>query len=121
MPRRELRLLGDKILVRMDPEDNTVAGGLLYKPDDAYETIMRTGEVVSVGPGRWASDGDVPLNKRCPVGVEVGDGVVFNRFIATHTKTAQTLHQYLLKDEEALIGPKDVLLVYDRKNPVKFA
>lgn len=121
MPKKELRLLGDNILVRMDPDTDKVLGGLLFKPEDAYETIMRTGEVISVGPGRWATDGDTPLDKRIPIGVEVGEGVVFNRFIASHTKTAEQLHQFVLEKDEAIIAPRDILLVYDRKNAPSFA
>lgn len=113
---RRLRLMGDRILLRMDPESNKVASGLLFKPDDAHETILRTGEVIDVGPGRWAEK----ENKRIPVGVEIGEGVVFVKFVATSTKTAESLQAHLSKDE-ALITPNDILLVYDRKDPPRFS
>jgi len=113
---RRLRLMNDRILLRLDPESNKVASGLLFKPDDAHESILRTGEVIDVGPGRWADKGD----QRIPVGVEIGEGVLFIKFVATSTKTAESLQAHLAKDE-ALITPNDVLLVYDRKDPPRFA
>jgi co-chaperonin GroES (HSP10) len=112
---KALRLMGDRILVKMDPEKDTVAGGVLFKPDDAYETILRTGVVTQVGPGKWTKDG----KKRMPVGVEVGEGVVFNRFIASDTKTAQALHGAVLEPDEGLLDPKDILVVYDRKEGIE--
>lgn len=112
---RRLRLMGDRILVRVDPESDMVASGLLFKPDDAHETIIQTGEVLDVGPGRWAER----KNERIPVGVEPGEGVVFIKFVATNTKTAQALQAHL-NDNEALLTPNDVLLVYDRREGLKF-
>lgn len=118
--KKKLRLMGDNILVRMDAESNRTASGVLFKPDDALETILRTGEVIAVGPGKFAKRGDQDLNTRVPICVEVGEGVVFNRFVATHTKTAEALHQFALDKDEALIKPSDILLVYDRKEPINF-
>jgi co-chaperonin GroES (HSP10) len=118
--KKRLRLLGDNILVKMDPDADKVAGGLLFKPEEAYETILRTGEVIAVGPGRHAKRGERDLGTRIPLGVEVGEGVVFNRFIASNTKTAEALHQFVLEKSEALIRPNDILLAYDRKNPISF-
>ena len=110
-----LRPCGNNILVKMDPDSDKVADGLLFKPEGAYDSILRTGEVIDVGPGAIS-----PKNgERVPTGVEKGDGVVFNRFIAGHTKTAEALHQFTLSKDEAIIKPNDVLLVYDRKDPPK--
>jgi hypothetical protein len=46
--------------------------------------------------------------------------VVFNRFIASNTKSAEALHQFALDADEALIKAGDILLVYDRKEPINF-
>jgi co-chaperonin GroES (HSP10) len=108
--------MGDRILVKIDPESKVTASGLLVKPDDAHESIVQTGVVVDVGPGRWAEE----KNVRIPVGVEPGEGVLFVKFTATSTKTAQSLQAHLDKDE-ALLQPNDILLAYDRKNPPAFA
>jgi len=113
---RRLRLMGDRVLIRLDPESDKTMSGLLFKPDDAHESVLRTGEVIDVGPGRWTEKGD----KRIPLGVEIGEGVVFIKFVATNTKTAESLQMHL-NEGEALITPNDILLVYDRKEPPRFA
>jgi len=117
----KIRPLNDWVLVQMDPEDNKVSGGLLVRPDIALTTILRTGVVKAVGPGPVAKKGsDTYLDKTVPTGLEPGDGVVFNRVIASMTKTAEALHQAVLSENEALIRPNDILLVYDRKEPLRF-
>lgn len=115
MSRHRLRLMGDRILVKIDPESEKTASGLLFKPDDAHETIVQTGEVIDVGPGRWAEK----EHRRIPVGVEPGEGVVFVKFVATSTKTAESLKAHLSKDE-AILQPGDILLAYDRSDPPQF-
>lgn len=118
---RGLRLMNDWILVKMDPDSNKTLSGTLYKPDEAYETALRTGKVMAVGPGPLAKKGeDRYLDFRIPVGVEVGEGVVFNRVIAIKTKTAEALHQVVLEEDEALIRPNDILLAFDHSNPPVF-
>ena len=97
----------DWILIKMDPESDMVAGGLLHKPETAHDTINRTAEVLAVGPGKLNTSG-----KRNPLGVSPGDGVVFGKFVATKTRTAEALLQYLGKDE-ALIRESDVLVTYE--------
>lgn len=110
-----LRPCGNNILVKMDPDSEKTAGGLLIKPDGALDSILRTGEVIGVGPGAVSPK----TGKNVPTGVELGEGVVFNRFIAANTKTAEALHQFALSKDEAFIKPADVLLVFDRKDPPK--
>ena len=112
---KRLRLMGDNILVRLDEDSELTSSGIIVRPTDAMETIFRTGEVVAVGPGRRSKKGD----NLVPVGVEVGEGVVLNRFVVTNTKTAEALHQFILETDEGLIKGSDILLLYDRKNPVK--
>jgi len=110
-----LKLMGDRILVRMDPESEKTISGLLFKPDDAHETVFRTGEVIDVGPGKWIDK----KNERIPMPVERGEGVLFIKFVATSTKTAESLKAHL-GDAEALLQPNDVLLVFDRKEFPRF-
>lgn len=111
---KKLRLIGDNILIKFDKESELTSSGIITRPTDAMETIYRTGEVVAVGPGKCSKKG----NKLIPMGVEVGDGVVLNRFIATNTKTAEVLHQFVLDTDEGLIKASDILLVYDRDRPI---
>jgi len=116
--KKKLRLMGDNILIRLDPESEKSSSGIIIKPGEAMETILRTGEIIAVGPGKHAKDKDRDLDKRVPMVVEVGEGVVINRFIASNTKTAEALHQFILDNDEALIKAGDILLVYDRKKPI---
>ena len=117
----KLRLLHDQILVKLDPETDKIAGGLLVKPDAAFETLLRTGEVLAMGPGAEAKRHGLPTGKRIPIDLEVGEGVLFNRFIASDTKTAQMMHrQHILDKDEALIRPSDVILAYDRADAPEF-
>lgn len=117
--KKRLRLMGDNILIRLDPESEKTSSGIIVRPNEALETILRTGEVIAVGPGKWAEDKGIYLDNRVPMVVEVGEGVVINRFIASNTKTAETLHQFILDEDEALIKAGDIMLVYDRRDPIK--
>ena len=111
-----MKLLNDWIHIRLDPDQEKVGDGVLYKPDGAYEHVLRTAEVIAVGPGRWCESGE----KRVPIDLKPGDGVVFIRFVADGTKTGQAIQAILGKDE-ALIRSSDVLLVYDRGDAPRFS
>jgi chaperonin GroES len=72
----KLNPLDDRVVVKpMDAEQMT-AGGIVL-PDTAKEKPQR-GEVVAVGPGRLLDSGE-----RCPVGVAVGDEVLFGKYGGT--------------------------------------
>jgi len=115
-----LRLMNDWILVKMDPDSKKTLSGTLFKPDEAYETAMRTGRVIDVGPGPMAKQHGQCLGFRVPTGLEPGDGVLFNRIIASRTKTAEALHQAILEEDECLIRPADILIVFDHNDPPRF-
>lgn len=117
--KKKLRLVGDNILIKLDPESEMTSSGIIIRPTEALETILRTGVVIAVGPGKFAKDKDIDLATRVPMAVEVGEGVIINRFIASNTKSAEALHQFILDEDEALIKAGDIMLVYDRKNPIK--
>lgn len=104
---------GNWLLVLLDPDpvDKFTAGGLLV-PQTATDNIMRTGTIVRVGPGKWA---DKPVKKgsteyrRMPLGVEVGERVLFVKFAVTHTETSKRIQQIVGKDF-GFIQPSDILL-----------
>ena len=80
-----LEPLHDKVLVRPIEFERTTKGGLII-PDSAVEKTQR-GEVIAVGPGRFDPDG-----RRVPMGVEVGDEVVYARYGGSEIKIeAETL------------------------------
>lgn len=70
-----IRPLGDRVLVKpmsADEMTSMTASGILI-PDTAKEKPEQ-GTVIAVGPGKW-EDG-----KHVPVGVEVGDKVMFSKY-----------------------------------------
>lgn len=111
-----MQLVGNTVLVRLDPESNKTKSGILYKPDGAMEDILRTGEILQVGPGKYLFD-DQRL--RQPMDVHPGDGVVFVKFVATHTETAKGISKYL-GENEAFLQLSDIMLVYDRAEAPEF-
>ena len=74
-----VRPLEDRILIKpLDPETKTASG--IYLPESAKEKPMQ-GEVLAVGPGGRGEDG-----KLIPMGVAVGDRVLFGKWSGTEVK-----------------------------------
>ncbi|HFB67986.1 MAG TPA: co-chaperone GroES [Calditrichae bacterium] len=71
----QVKPLADRIVLRPIEEDKT-AGGIIL-PDTAKEKSMR-GEVVAVGPGRLAENGE-----RIKPEVKVGDVVIYSKYAGT--------------------------------------
>lgn len=110
-----MKLLNDTILIKLDPETDKLISGL-YKPETAHDHVFRTGEVIDVGPGKWAKKADV----RDPISLKKGDGVIFVKFVATHTETAKSIQKVIGKDL-AFLHPSDVVLVYDRSESLEIS
>jgi len=71
-----VKLLGDRILVRPDPPEETTKSGIILAP--GKEKRIYTGEVLAVGNGRYIVDG---LGyRRQEIQVAVGDKIMFPRF-----------------------------------------
>jgi len=108
-----IRLLGDRIMVKLEkpPETRHVADGIeLIMPPGSHgaESELHVwGEVLAVGPGKWARRGDVNLGFRLPMEVAVGDRVMVTWFIGK-TQTAEGV-QAVLGDDIVIITPEDVL------------
>ena len=111
----KLRVVGEQVLVKMDPDNEAIAGGLLVKPETAHEHVLRTGEVIQVGSGKRSKK----TGERLPMTLQPGDGVVFVRFMAD-TKTSEALQYHLGKDH-VLLKEGDVLLSYDRADAPEFS
>jgi chaperonin GroES len=67
--------LADRVVVKALEETEQMRGGL-YIPDTAKEKPQQ-GEIVAVGPGRF-DDG-----KLVPMGVKVGDKVLYGKYSGT--------------------------------------
>ena len=73
------RPLHDRVVVRRLDEEAKTAGGIII-PDTAKEKPMQ-GEILAVGPGARGEDG-----KLIPMGVSVGDRVLFGKWSGTEVK-----------------------------------
>lgn len=72
----KIKPLDDRVVVEPLSAEETTAGGIVL-PDAAKEKPQR-GKVVAVGPGRLLDNGE-----RCPVGVSIGDEVLFSKYGGT--------------------------------------
>jgi len=105
-----MKLLNDWVLVELEPENEFYSGlsVKIYKSNpDSDSHVFRLGRVLQVGPGRRCKN-DV----RIPMFARVGSRVIFIKFIATHTKSAQSLKP-LLPENQALIRDYDILAEVD--------
>ncbi|MFK7892685.1 MAG: co-chaperone GroES [Granulosicoccus sp.] len=74
-----IRPLHDRVVVKRMEEERTSAGGIVI-PDSATEKPVR-GEVLSIGKGKIAENGDVR-----PLDLKVGDQVLFGKYSGTEIK-----------------------------------
>jgi len=72
-----LKILGPRILVKMDEEAEYFSGGVLVKPSTVHEQAEIMGEVLAVGTGMSVNKkpGRIPIED-----IEVGDRVYFVKF-----------------------------------------
>lgn len=90
----QIRPLYDRILVKRVENPSKSKGGL-FLPESASEKPSE-GEILAVGQGRLADDGDVK-----PLAVKVGDRVLFSRYAGNEIK---------LNGEERLVLREDEVL-----------
>lgn len=100
---------GDKILIYLEPEQEHYSDApSLLRPESAKQDhVFRIGRVCRVGPGEVNKKGE-----RTPTGIQEWSRVLFIKFVATHTQTAQSIQSIIGKDF-ALIDKDDVLLELD--------
>lgn len=86
--------LADRIVVLPAEREQTTKGGI-HLPDTMKERPQK-GEVVAVGPGRVADDGN-----RIPMEPAIGDQVLYSKYAGTEYKDGD--------DEYLLLRESDVL------------
>lgn len=87
-----LKPLNDRVLVkRLDSEEKTAGG--LYIPDTAKEKPSK-GEVVAVGPGKVAENGN-----KIAMTVKKGDMVLFSKYAGTEIKIDGVDHLVMREDD----------------------
>ena len=87
-----IRPLGDRIVVRRVEEETKTAGGI-YIPDSATEKPSE-GEVVAVGKGRVADNGDLVAME-----VKNGDKVIFGKFSGNEVKVGNETLLIMREDD----------------------
>jgi chaperonin GroES len=88
----KFRPLHDRVLVRRVEQEAKTTGGIII-PDTAQEKPMQ-GEVVAVGKGKRLEDGRLE-----PLGVKVGDKVIYGKWSGTEVKLDGVEH-VILKEED---------------------
>lgn len=91
----KIRPLNDRLLVKRLAEEEKTAGGIII-PDSAKEKPAE-GEVVAVGPGKLADNGD-----RVALQVTAGDKVLFSKYGGTDVKLDG--EDYLIMREDDILG-----------------
>jgi len=91
----KLRPLQDKVLVKRTDEEQTTPGGIVL-PGSAAEKPSQ-GEVVAVGPGKRDENGVI-----APIGVEVGDLVIFGQYGGNEVKIDG--EEYIILSESDIYG-----------------
>ena len=84
--------LHDRLLLKPATAETRTKGGLII-PDTAQEKPMQ-GEVVAVGKGKRQEDGRLQ-----PLGVKVGDKVIYGKWSGTEVKLGGADH-VILKEED---------------------
>ena len=91
----KLTPLHDKVLVKRTDEEQTTPGGIVL-PGSAAEKPSQ-GEVVAVGPGKRDENGVI-----APIGVEVGDLVIFGQYGGNEVKIDG--EEYIILSESDIYG-----------------
>jgi chaperonin GroES len=94
----KIRPLHDRVVVKRVAEEKTSPGGIVI-PDTAAEKPVR-GEVIAVGKGKVLDNGE-----RRPVGVKVGDHVLFGKYSGTEVKVG--------RDELVVMREDDIIGVFE--------
>ena len=103
-----LSMVQDRVLVRQSPKKERLESGLFIPDRAARELQEDTGVVVAVGPGSYGPEG-----VRIPVGVNVGDRVLFKRRPGSALcPDEREQHRLEWKDLIAL-REEDILLVFE--------
>ena len=86
--------LDDRIVIEVLEAEERTAGGIVL-PDTAKEKPQR-GKVTAVGSGRLLKSG-----KRAPIGLKVGDQILFGKYAGTEV-TIDDVEFKILRENEVL-------------------
>ncbi|MHC5211579.1 MAG: co-chaperone GroES [Planctomycetota bacterium] len=89
-----IKPLEDRVVIEVLDAEEITAGGIVL-PDSAREKPQR-GRVTAIGAGRLLKNG-----KRAPIGLKVGDEVLFGKYAGTEV-TIDEVEYKLLRENEIL-------------------
>ena len=95
----QLRPLGDKVVLKTLPKEETTKTGIIL-PETVDKERPEQGEVIAVGPGKLLDNGS-----RAAMSVKVGDKVVFKKYSPDEVKLGDV--EYLV------IAESDVMAVVE--------
>jgi len=99
MTDKNIRPLGDKIVLKPSSEDEQTKSGI-FLPATAEKEKPEQAEVIAVGPGRKTDEG-----KLIEPSVKVGDTVLFQKYGPTEVKLGE--------DELLVVSESDILAVIE--------
>jgi co-chaperonin GroES (HSP10) len=100
----KIRILGNRLLVKIDEPPKSSSSGLIVYPNGAMEHVNNTGTILAFGT-IWKGAERIPIP-----GLEVGLKVVFVRFLAeqhTNKNIQHTLGAGMIQ-----LAPSDIQLLY---------
>jgi chaperonin GroES len=89
----KIRPLQDRVVIRRSEDEAKTAGGIVL-PGSAAEKPNR-GEVVAVGPGRVANNGELIAPS-----VKVGEEVLFGQYAGTNTIKVEGEELLIMQESE---------------------
>lgn len=91
----QVKPLSDRVLVKPLAKAETTKSGIVI-PETASKERPEQGEVVAVGPGKVQKDGTVR-----PVGLKVGDKVMFKSYAPTEVKV-DGIEMFVLDESDVI-------------------
>jgi len=95
---KELKPLGDRVLIKPLVEEEKSKGGILL-PDTISKEKPQAGEILAVGPGATNKDGKI-----VPMTVKKGDKVVYAKYSGTDIKDDDDDEDYLILSEKDILA-----------------
>lgn len=93
---KELKPLGDRVLIKPVVEEEKSKGGILL-PDTVSKEKPQVGEILAVGPGSTNKEGKI-----IPITVKKGDKVVYAKYSGTDIKDDDDEDYLLLSEKDIL-------------------
>lgn len=96
MASMKLTPIGDRVVVKPDPEEQKTKSGIVI-PDTAKEKPSE-GTVVAIGTGRILDNG-----QKVPLEVKIGDKIIYSKYGGTEVKIDE--------EEYIILAERDVLAI----------